>query len=702
MKASETQFLKFLDGTKQFVIPIYQRTYSWTITQCAQLWEDVERAATNPDVAGHFVGSIVYIEAGIHHISSVTELLVIDGQQRLTTLSLLLAALGRALEAEGDEAQISRRRIFSRYLTNDGEDGTDRYKLLLTQSDRDTLIRVIDGKPPSKDASPRILENYGFFEQQIASCGHKPSVLYTGVAKLLLVDISLDRSHDNPQLIFESLNSTGLALSQADLIRNYVLMGLPAAEQNTLYADHWLPMERAFAAAGADASGRFDQFVRDFLTIKTGSIPRIGSVYAAFKAYAQSPKAGTIPELVADLHRYADYFVKIALLAEEDSSTRAALRDINDLKVDVAYQFILEAYADLASGTLERADLIRILRLIESYVFRRAICDIPTNTLNKTFATLAKEVDKKKYVESVTAAFLLKDSYRRFPSDEEFKAQFVQRDVYNLNRRTYLLRKLENFGRKEPVNVEEYTIEHIMPQNPNLSRAWREELGDGWRAMQSKYLHTIGNLTLTGYNPELSDRPFVVKRDKVPGGFADSPLRLNRDLAKLDHWNEVEIVERGHALAGKAAQIWPAAYLPSVVLEHYRISQASAGGRAYTLADHPHLVGPVMELFQHLRTRVLNLHPSVTEEILKLYIAYKAETNFVDVVPQASGLRLSLNIDFADVEDPLGLCKDVSSVGRWGNGNVEVKLTSLDNLDNVVALIRQALASQLSDAFDGT
>jgi len=434
MKASETQLLKFLDGTKQFVIPIYQRTYSWTLSQCAQLWEDIERAATSPEIVGHFIGSIVYIEAGIHHISSVAELLVIDGQQRLTTLSLLLAALGRALEAEGDEAQISRRKILSRYLTNDGEDGTNRYKLLLTQSDRETLICAIENKPLPKDASPRIIENYGFFERQIGGCGHKPSVLYAGVAKLLLVDISLDRSHDNPQLIFESLNSTGLALSQADLIRNYVLMGLPASEQNTLYADHWLPMERAFTVGGADASGIFDQFVRDFLTIKTGSIPRIGAVYTAFKAYAQSPKAGTIVELVAELHRYADYFVKIALQVEEDPVTRAALRDINDLRVDVAYPFILEAYADLANGTLVRTDLVRILRLIESYVLRRAICDIPTNTLNKTFATLAKEVDKGKYVESVTAALLLKDSYRRFPSDEEFKAHFIQRDVYNLSR----------------------------------------------------------------------------------------------------------------------------------------------------------------------------------------------------------------------------------------------------------------------------
>jgi len=488
-------------------------------------------------------------------------------------------------------------------------------------------------------------------------------------------------------LIFESLNSTGLELTQADLIRNYVLMGLEKQEQDNLYNDYWSPMEKSFGYA--KYSALFDRFMRDYLTIKTEKIPNIKDVYSAFKLYAQNFK--DIKELVADIYKYSKYFVNIALEKEEDNEIKTVFSDINILKVDVSYPFLLQIYEDYKQERITKEEFIQILKYIESYVFRRAICGIPTNSLNKTFANLYKEIKSENYLERFKAALLLKDSYRRFPRDEEFEEQLIVKDVYNFRNRNYLLRKLENHNRKELVSVESYTIEHIMPQNKNLSDEWKEELGESWKEVHEKYLHTIGNLTLTGYNSELSYKPFKVKRD-MEGGFADSPIRLNQSLAKLEHWNENEILNRVRTLVDLAVQIWECPELEEEVLNNYKSIEKEKLEKIYTIEDHPHLVeGEAMRpLFEELRKRILNLDSSVKEDILKLYIAYKTTTNFVDIVPQKNRLRLSLNMQFDEANDPKGICKDVTDKGRWGNGDVEVGISNFEELDYIMFLIKQA------------
>jgi predicted transport protein len=361
------------------------------------------------------------------------------------------------------------------------------------------------------------------------------------------------------------------------------------------------------------------------------------------------------------------------------------------LKVDVSYPFLLQIYEDYKQERITKEEFIQILKYIESYVFRRAICGIPTNSLNKTFANLYKEIKSENYLERFKAALLLKGSYRRFPRDEEFKEQLIVKDVYNFRNRNYLLRKLENHNRKELVSVESYTIEHIMPQNKNLSDEWKEELGESWKEVHEKYLHTIGNLTLTGYNSELSYKPFKVKRD-MEGGFADSPIRLNQSLAKLEHWNENEILNRVRTLVDLAVQIWGCPELEEEVLNNYKSIEKEKLEKIYTIEDHPLLVeGEAMRpLFEELRKRILNLDSSVKEDILKLYIAYKTTTNFVDIVPQKNRLRLSLNMQFDEVNDPKGICKDVTDKGRWGNGDVEVGISNFEELDYIMFLIKQA------------
>lgn len=695
MKATESKLLAFLKKSPQFIIPIYQRTYSWTGKECLQLWEDILRAGRNDNISAHFIGSVVYIEKGLYQVSSQSPLLVIDGQQRLTTITILLEALARHL---GDTEPIdgfSARKLRNYYLLNPEEDGERSFKLLLTQTDKDTLLALVQQKDLPKEHSLRVRENFEFFEKQIA--GHRDNLvpLCQGLAKLVIVDVALNRDQDNPQLIFESMNSTGRELSQADLIRNFILMGLEPDHQTHLYEDHWRPMEVEF---GQEAYGSyFDSFMRHYLTVKTGEIPNIRDVYEAFKNHVRSDdsNAAGVDQLVADIHAYARYFCAMALGKETDKDLAEAFRDLRELKVDVAYPFLLELYHDYQAGFLPKEHLLEAVRLTEAYVFRRAVCAIPTNSMNKTFATFGRAFKKDRYLESIQAHFMLLPSYRRFPKDEEFKREIKVRDLYKFRSRSYWLRRMENYGRKERVPVDEYTIEHILPQNENLSQPWQEALGHEWQRIQQTWLHTLGNLTLTGYNPEYSDRPFPSKRD-MEGGFKQSPLRLNEGLGQVEVWNEAAIQARADRLAEKAVEVWKAPAIAPDMLDAYRAKPQKTDG--YTINDHPFLVAPSMrEVFEAFRAQVLALDPVVNEEFLKLYVAYKAETNFVDVVPQAKRLRLSLNMRFPEVYDPKGLCKDVTNLGRWGNGDVEVGLETLEELPYVMGLIRQAFEKQMGN-----
>lgn len=705
MKATEANLLKFLRKSPQFVIPIYQRNYSWAEEQCRQIWADLLRAGRDEATRAHFIGSIVYVERGLSTVTSQEALLVIDGQQRLTTSTLLIAALARHFEDKGIAELLdafSAKKLRNYYLLNPDEEGERHFKLILSETDKDTLLAILKNTPMPAEISGRIQQNYQLFQRLIEKHEDELAAICQGLAKLVIVDVSLDRTQDNPQLIFESMNSTGLELSQADLIRNYILMGLEPKLQTELYKNYWRPMEKAFGQAAYVK--HFDPFMRHYLTAKTGEIPNVREVYAAFKAFAGDGEIDT-QALVADIHAYASYYCAVALGAESQPALKQAFHDLRELKVDVAYPFLLDAYHDYKQDRLTSDELLGIIRLVESYVFRRAICAMPTNSLNKTFAGLSRSLKKDRYFESVKAAFLLMPSYRRFPSDDDFQRAIKQRDLYNFRSRSYWLRRLENHGRKERVVVENYTIEHILPQNEALSPEWQAELGPEWQRVQQTWLHTLGNLTLTGYNSEYSDYPFAYKRDQVANadgkkiGFKFSALNINDGLGEVAQWNEAAIKARAERLAKEATKVWAAPALDGAVLDAYRPAAGKGAPQQYTIDDHPYLAaGPMRGLFDTLRKAILALDACVTEEFLKLYVAYKAETNFVDIVPQVKGLRLLLNMPFNEIDDPRGKCEDISDRGRWGNGDVKVSLYSLDDLPYVMGLVRQSFDRQMGNA----
>ncbi|MDO5646058.1 MAG: DUF262 domain-containing protein [Dermabacter sp.] len=570
MKAVDANLLELLKKSERFIVPIYQRVYSWGIPECDQLWTDIVRAGARQGLSNHFTGSIVYIEKGQGTTTSREPDLIIDGQQRMTTVTLVLAALAAHLDTLHEDerepvAGFAPQKIRGQYLTNPYESGDEFFKLILSKHDKDALKAVV-GNVSLPVSDSRIIGNYQFFVDQLRRADSDTVIdVCRGLAKLVVVDVKLTRGVDDPQLVFESMNATGKKLSEADLIRNFVLMDLPPAKQERLYEDYWFPMEKLFQGVNEP---RFDEFVRHFLTVKTLSIPRVDEIYDAFKEYAADEEKNglTRDELVVDLSRNAAWFAKMALDTETEQSLAKRFRELDQLAT-VAYPFQLRLYADYTDGKLTSVEFEQILDTTISYLFRRAVCRIPTNSLNKTFATLAAAIDSEDHVGSVCGRLLTLPDYRRFPSDEEFKESLASTDLYHLKRRVYFFRAMENHGRKEEVSTAEYTIEHIMPQNAN--HAWREALGPDWETTHDRYLHTLGNLTLTGYNPEYSDRPFHEKRD-MEGGFRDSPLRLNRGLGKLDRWDGKSIEQRAERLAEQALNIWPRPTLSVSELQRYR------------------------------------------------------------------------------------------------------------------------------------
>ncbi|GAA7987654.1 DUF262 and DUF1524 domain-containing protein [Helicobacter pylori] len=526
MDAKATTLLKFIEDNQknQLVIPIYQRLYSWEKEQCKQLWDDIIKIGRDDKMNGHFIGSILYVLDGITHSNNV--LLIIDGQQRLTTITLLLTALRDYLSDE-----VKRKKIEDHYLINSNRDGDKKFRLILSESDRDTLLFLIDKdrRKPSEPSS-KIVENFKLFEEWVSNT-NKLETIFKGLEKLMIVEIALEKGKDDPQLIFESMNSKGMELTQTDLIRNYIVMETETEKQEGFYNKYWRAMEEEFK----QNKKLFDRFVRHYLTIKTREIPNINKVYGAFKDYRQKEGIG-IEDLLKDLQKYCKYFCQIVFKKEankdlnkkeDNKNLNKALGFLVDLEMDVVYPLLLELYSDYSDGGLLMDDFSSSIALIESYLCRRAVCGLGTNSLNKVFPSFTKHIQKDEYFKSLEAHFGYLTEKQRFPNNDEFKDCFITIDFYRFKKNRYFFERLENFDTKEPIDTKGLTIEHIMPQK--LTEEWERNLGENFQEIHNKYLHTIGNLTLTGYNQEYGNKSFQEKKG-MENGFKDSPLRLNQGL----------------------------------------------------------------------------------------------------------------------------------------------------------------------------
>lgn len=688
MEALEGNIFSILDGKKQFIIPVYQRYYSWDLTQCKRLWNDIV-SMQKEEKQGHFIGSIVNI-AEQTMPTGVQTFMIIDGQQRVTTLTLLLIALRNYAKNHPEDESVNADEINNTLLKNPYQKGEKSYKLLLTETDKKILMELIEDRPISSSVNSRLIQNLEYFNSQILKRDISPFEIYESIGKLQIVNITLKRDIDDAQAIFESLNSTGKELSEADLIRNHILMGISSEKQTYIYEHYWRPMEILFEYEHAYM---MDRFFRDYLTMKLARIPKISDVYEEFKKYHKSIKFSSLEQICEELYTYSKYYTNMMFSRSDNAILKQLYSDIISLRMEVAYPFLMKIHKDYDENQISVDELIEIIKICISYVIRRSVCDIPTNSLNKTFATLKNEIHENDYVNSIKAFFLLRDDYKVFPDDVKFTEALKSKELYKMRNRNFILSHLENYKNKSPIIIENYTIEHIMPQNPNLSETWKNELGENWKEIQKKYLHTIGNLTLTAYNSEMSDRSFTEKMN-MTGGFKESALRLNKYIVVQTTWNEDTIIARAGQLAEKAVEIWQYPHMTDEELKPYKKESTTLSNynlEIYKISDDARI------LFDVLDKRICNLSSDVKREFKKLYIAYKLENNFADIVVQKERLKIFLNIDFSDILDPYKICKDVTDIGKWGNGNVEIHFEDISDINKIMYLIKQSFDKQIDN-----
>ena len=577
MRGDAKPLVKMLQGADtRFVIPVYQRNYDWRQEQCERLFDDLEGIAREGR-ASHFFGSIV-------SKADMDRRVLIDGQQRVTTVFILLAALVAQLEA-GNVASESPGRTADRIRREwliDEFDEVEKLKLKLIKDDQEAFKRVVEGDADKLVEGSNVTENYRYLLGRVGAMGLTAEELRDAVKALTVIDIRLE-ADDDAQLIFESLNSTGLALSEGDKIRNYILMDLPEAEQEECYTKYWNPIE---ANCGYDVSG----FVRDWLTCATGRTPAIARVYPEFRRHAASRVAG---DLLAELLRYSELYRQAEGASCPSARANAVLRRLELLDAGVTMPFLMSALASFEGGEIGEGELVEALLAVETYLFRRWVCRVPTNALNKVFETLHREAERgvadgQGYANALKHSLLRREGAGVLPRDDEFRRCFEWRDFYHIDRkRLYLYDRLENGDSVERVNVVgmledgTLTVEHIMPQT--LSPQWRHELGEeADDEVHAAYVNTIGNLTLTGYNSQYSNNPFADKRDRE-NGFRDSGLRLSRALDGGFEFTGLKV--SACSLRGERAAVgtWVEAMrwlLPRVYAEDPRAFRAAVtGGR---------------------------------------------------------------------------------------------------------------------------
>lgn len=570
MKANETKVDKFLATNETtFAIPVYQRNYDWTLFQCKQLLHDIIETGKNDKTNAHFIGSIVYVHDDVYTASGLTELTIIDGQQRLTTITLIYIALYRLAKELDNQMLVNR--IQKTYLINEFAPEEEKLKLKPTENNKEALRHILNSTDGEEfKGYSKIIENFDYFRAAINAENFE--VIQRGLSKLIFVDIALDRQKDNPQRIFESLNSTGLELSQADLIRNYILMGLSRTNQDRIYKSFWEVIEKNAKDETLNKT-RVSEFIRDYLTLKNKEIPNKGDVYVKFKDKYPTSTIDELEIVLTELKSLVKYYNKLTNPKNEpDKLIRTQLEYINRLEINVAFPFLMKVYEDFSNDIIDKATFISVLSTVQSFTFRRFILGLPTNALNKIFMGLYDKVETNNYLFSIQIALLQRSGVQRFPRNTETLNALKEKDVYNIKpkNRTYLLERLENFQNNEPVAIEgnsDITIEHIFPQNPDPK--WKIELGaDEYNLIKENYLNTIGNLTLSGNNGKLSNKPFLDKKvmnvDGKEQGYTFSRLWLNRDLKEKSKWDKASIEERAKTISERFIKIWE---IPEIDIE---------------------------------------------------------------------------------------------------------------------------------------
>ena len=696
MQATKGSFTTIVGGNnRQFVIPVFQRDYSWTREQCEQLLNDIVRTGAPEAHGGHFTGSIVYIEADEPSGAAFQRWLVIDGQQRLTTLTLLLLALRDHIKESGwsgGDDSPTPQMIDDYYLKNIHKKGEHRYRIVLRRKDNSTLRKLVDGTSISDfddDSSELIVDAYRFFRSVLKKTGCDLDELYHGVSRLNVVDVRLDRNVDNPQMVFESMNSTGVDLRQSDLVRNYLLMGLDESEQTRLYGDYWSKIESQFHASAS----AFDSFLRDYISLERKLTRQIltDRVYDEFKVYWHPDDGRPVEKLLQDMvqvaYRYASFLgigtIQRAPLSEAMSHGRA-------LSTTQAV-LMMRLYEWHENNQLPGDDFFRVVKLVESYLLRRAVLGWQTRGYWSVFARIAHSIDDESVLDSFQVE--LARLRNRFPTNEEFRSGLTERDLYSLRVCKHVLDRLENANQKEPSPVQDYSIEHIMPQQVSSVPEWKNMLGDSWEEIHRTWLHRLGNLTLTAYNSEYRNRPFHEKKE-AKGGFDQSAVRLNKSVRKQTQWTDVQMEERGGELGDRALEIWPfhnadEKKIQEADVRDLRVRAAKGDASSLRMSKRTReLLGRVQES--------VRAFGDLIEVVEGKSVCCYAPSFFAELLPMKNHVRVILPLEFGEIDNPRGLSVHDASTWKFvpsrthADANVLVDVSREVEVAAATAMIRFA------------
>lgn len=669
MKGSECRLIEYMEGSKKrFIIPVYQRNYDWKTENCKQLYDDLIKVIKNKR-RSHFFGSLVsvYEPSGRN-----TEFLVIDGQQRLTTVSLLFLAMYNLIDAAvivPNDSSLGKQ-IYEDFLVDKYQPEETRIKLKPVKNDQKAFGKLFSSVDEHIRES-NLTTNYNYFYERIQKQEITIDELFDAIYSLEIINITLN-NEDNPQLIFESLNSTGLDLSEGDKIRNFILMGLPSKEQDEYYDKYWNRIEEC---TKYDVSS----FVRDYLSVKQMAIPSQKKIYISFKEYVEQQSI-EVEELLKELLSYAKRYEILLCDGTKNKVLDSCIYRLNRLETTVTRPFFLEVLRLYDEEKLDMSQVADTFLITENYLFRRTICDLPTNALNKIFLLLHREIIRYEgndvdYVEKFKYALLSKKEKARFPDDEEFSAGFTDRQVYQMNSKNkiYILERLENFSTAEDKDVYGhcddgiYSIEHIMPQH--LTPAWVKSLGDDYEQIHETWLHRIANLTLTAYNSKYSNSTFEEKKS-MKNGFEDSGIRMNTYIAKKDKWTLAELEERNQYLMGRALEIWAA---PTTVFKPVEKQLDS-----YTLDDDTSLSGRQIARFSYKNTeQPVSSWVEMFEKVLQ--ILYAEDKNVITKLAASTEDNVALHFSMKKSD----FTKSVEigdGIFVWTNTSTQSKLSVLSRV----------------------
>lgn len=648
MNGQAKPLVKYLDGSDtRFIIPVYQRNYDWKIDNCRQLYDDLKKVIET-ERESHFFGSVVSV-ANTKGASS--EMLIIDGQQRITTISLLFLALVNILK-EGkivSEQPNLCEKIQNTYLLDPYQPEEKKVKLKPIKDDQEAFLKLFDSEEEYNHAS-NVTQNYIYFYNRILKGELTADEIYRAVCSLVIIDISLDPQKDDAQLIFESLNSTGLDLSEGDKIRNYILMGEEADIQEKYYNKYWNKIEK-------DTGYEVSDFVRYYLTVALSKTPTMKEIYSVFKDYVEKNKIAT-EALLQDMLKYARFYKQIRTATTGCTKTDLIMKRLNILDMSVSIPFLMAVLDYKEEYSMSEEELSKILTTIETYIFRRLICGVPTNGLNKIFSMLHRDCLKYKtedvsYVDVMVYLLNSKTASGRMPKDSEFLISLEEKNIYSMKSKNkmYLFDRLENEDSVEHTNVVElmqegtYTVEHIMPRT--LSASWKNALGANYQEIYDKWINRLANLTLTGYNSQYSNRPFLDKKN-TEKGFRDSHLHMNSMIAECDQWTENELIKRNHILKEQALKLWTypeSSFEPGVAIneKHYLDDDFDFTGRtivSFTFLDTPYSASTWSEMYQQVVRLLFELDSTIIYKLVEedtglgYHFSDKESNGFVEIVPK--------------------------------------------------------------------